>query len=458
MNQNRLSGISPPTLSLRFILIMTTFLVMLPGQGSAFTDVTSDHWAYDDIGTLASTSITSGCDSENYCPDNTLQRSEMAIFLLRAMYGSDYAPPTGTGTVFEDVSSSYWAGSYVEKFADLGITSGCDASNYCPSREITRAEMAIFLVRAKYGTDYVPSAATGTVYGDISSDYWAGAYIETLANDGYLDGTIEPGRECEGEGYFCPSLTINRAEMAVFLVQTFELGASDDTDDNISDGSEASLVGSWTLGTPGVADGVTVLTFMDDSHFMLVQDGDSIDDPSGQDGMEVGTYGWEESSGVLTVNVITDTNGEWGLSHLTGTASISVSGDTLTLSVAGADGTSSGSRITDDSNTLVGGWLMGTAGEADNATFLLFLDETNVIHVQDGDSVDDPSGQDGMEVGTYTWNETSGLLSPNILTDTNGEWGLSHLTGAATLTVSGDTATLSVEGADGTGTATRITP
>ncbi|MBF0371606.1 MAG: SUMF1/EgtB/PvdO family nonheme iron enzyme [Magnetococcales bacterium] len=228
-------------LSIRHIQIAALVLTLSAGQVWAFTDVTSDHWAYDDISTLASTSITSGCDSENYCPDNTLQRSEMAIFLLRAIEGSDYAPPTASGTVFDDVSSDYWAGSFVEEFADRGITSGCDGSNYCPSREITRAEMAIFLVRSKYGTDYSPSAATGTVYGDIASDYWAGAYIEQLASDGYLDGTIEPGRECDGEGYFCPSLTINRAEMAVFLVQTFGLGESD------SGSTDATLPGNVTL-------------------------------------------------------------------------------------------------------------------------------------------------------------------------------------------------------------------
>ncbi|MBF0371558.1 MAG: S-layer homology domain-containing protein [Magnetococcales bacterium] len=118
--------------------------------------------------------------------------------------------------------SSYWAGSYVEEFADRGITSGCDASNFCPSREITRGEMAIFLVRAIYGTGYAPSAATGTVYGDISSSYWAASYIEQLAADGILDDTLDTTRECDS-GNFCPSLTINRAEMAVFLVKAFGL-------------------------------------------------------------------------------------------------------------------------------------------------------------------------------------------------------------------------------------------
>ncbi|MBF0368930.1 MAG: S-layer homology domain-containing protein [Magnetococcales bacterium] len=191
-------------------------------QEATFADVATDRWGWSFIETLAENSITLGCDSENYCPDNELQRSEMAIFLLRGIEGASYIPETGSGTVFDDVVSGYWAGNYIEEFADRGITSGCDASNYCPSRNINRAEMAIFLVRSIYGMDYAPPAATGTVYGDISSSYWAAAYIEQLAEDGILDDTLDTIRACD-EGNFCPSLTINRAEMAVFLVKAFGL-------------------------------------------------------------------------------------------------------------------------------------------------------------------------------------------------------------------------------------------
>ncbi|MBF0369868.1 MAG: DUF1566 domain-containing protein [Magnetococcales bacterium] len=187
-----------------------------------FADVSSDRWGYEYIEILAANSITSGCDAENYCPENELQRSEMAIFLLRSKNGSSYVPSSATGTVFDDVSADYWAGNFVEDLADQGITSGCDDSNFCPSREITRSEMAIFLLRTKYGSDYTPSTATGTVYGDISSDYWAASFIEQLYNEGFATDTLDTTRECD-EGNFCPSLAINRAEMAVFLVKTFGL-------------------------------------------------------------------------------------------------------------------------------------------------------------------------------------------------------------------------------------------
>ncbi|MBF0371652.1 MAG: S-layer homology domain-containing protein, partial [Magnetococcales bacterium] len=214
----------------------------------AFDDVAESHWAYDEIETLAFSGITSGCDSDNYCPDTTLSRAEMAIFLLRSQYGSDYSPASASGTLFSDISSSYWAAAYVEQLATLGITSGCEEGLFCPGREITRAEMAIFILRTKYGSDYQPSSASGTVYGDISSDYWAAAYIEQLYNDGFADDTIEPGREC-GDGYFCPSLTVNRGEMAAFLVQAFSLDSgveASSVSDTVAGGDSLTLSGAGT--------------------------------------------------------------------------------------------------------------------------------------------------------------------------------------------------------------------
>ena len=71
----------------------------------------------------------------------------MAVFLLRAKHGSGYAPPAATG-VFADVEVGYWAAAWIEQFAAEGITAGCGNGNYCPEAEVTRAQMAVFLVRA----------------------------------------------------------------------------------------------------------------------------------------------------------------------------------------------------------------------------------------------------------------------------------------------------------------------
>ena len=70
----------------------------------------------------------------------------MAVFLLRAKYGSGYSPPSATG-VFGDVPVGYWAASWIEQLAAEGITAGCGGGNYCPEAPVNRDQMAVFLVR-----------------------------------------------------------------------------------------------------------------------------------------------------------------------------------------------------------------------------------------------------------------------------------------------------------------------
>ncbi len=71
----------------------------------------------------------------------------MAIFLLRAKYTSAYTPPPATGTMFGDVPASLSTAAWIEQLANEGITSGCNGGNYCPNNPVTRASMAVFLVR-----------------------------------------------------------------------------------------------------------------------------------------------------------------------------------------------------------------------------------------------------------------------------------------------------------------------
>jgi len=90
--------------------------------------------------------ITAGCGNNNYCPGAEVSRAQMAVFLLRAKYGSGYSPPAATG-IFNDVDTNHWAAHWIEALAGEGITAGCGNDNYCPVAPVTRAQMAVFLVR-----------------------------------------------------------------------------------------------------------------------------------------------------------------------------------------------------------------------------------------------------------------------------------------------------------------------
>jgi hypothetical protein len=182
----------------------------------AFLDVPNDYWAASFIQRLASAGITVGCGGGNYCPLASVTRDQMAIFLLRSIHGSTFAPPAMTGTKFRDVPQGFWAGSWIEQLALEGITAGCGNGNYCPGYAVNRDQMAVFLLRAKHGSSYVPPAATG-VFQDVPTGYWAAAWIEQLALEGITSGcSVTPK-------LYCPASPVLRDQMAVFLVRAFNL-------------------------------------------------------------------------------------------------------------------------------------------------------------------------------------------------------------------------------------------
>ena len=183
---------------------------------SIFKDVPSSYWAFNYIERLYLAGVTGGCNASPfyYCPETEVTRDQMAIFLLRGIHGSGYTPPPASGSVFTDVPSSYWAAAWIEQLAAEGITGGCGGGNYCPGAKVTRAEMSIFLLKAKHGSDYAPPAATG-LFTDVPAGYWARNWVERLAVEGITGGC--------GANLFCPNANVTRAQMAVFLVKTFGL-------------------------------------------------------------------------------------------------------------------------------------------------------------------------------------------------------------------------------------------
>jgi hypothetical protein len=122
-----------------------------------FDDVPLTYWAYSFIERLYNAGITTGCGTNPliYCPNNIVTRAHMAIFLLRSMHGSGYTPPlVGTSTGFTDVPTTYWAAAWIKELALEGITSGCGTGTYCPDATVTRAQMAVFLLRGEHGSGY----------------------------------------------------------------------------------------------------------------------------------------------------------------------------------------------------------------------------------------------------------------------------------------------------------------
>jgi len=210
------SGATLVTQQAQAVYTTTSYLYTNFISPSSFADVPLGYWANSFIERLYAAGITGGCSTSPlmYCPEVSVNRAQMAVFLLRGKHGNSYVPPIATGTVFGDVPANYWAAAWIEQLYVEGITGGCGSGNYCPETPVTRDQMAVFLLRAEHGSAYTPPDATG-VFTDVPTGYWAAAWIEQLAVEGITAGC--------GGGNYCPSTVVNRAQMAVFLVRTFSL-------------------------------------------------------------------------------------------------------------------------------------------------------------------------------------------------------------------------------------------
>lgn len=151
---------------------------------------------------IAAKDITRGCNpptNNRFCPADPVTRGQMAAFLVRAL-----DLPSSPHSFFGDAHGQFERD--IQSLADAGISKGCNPpmnDRFCPEDDVTRAQMASFLVRA---FDVKPSQIDrfdddqGSVHEDS---------INALAAQGITAG-------CSTYSY-CPNDRITRAQMASFL-------------------------------------------------------------------------------------------------------------------------------------------------------------------------------------------------------------------------------------------------
>ena len=84
--------------------------------------------------------------------------------------------------------------------------------------------MAVFLLKAKNGSAFIPPAATGTIFADVHTGDFAADWIEEAYHEGIMfGGNSSPTYELCTTGNFCPNVNVVRGPMAPFLVRAFGL-------------------------------------------------------------------------------------------------------------------------------------------------------------------------------------------------------------------------------------------
>jgi hypothetical protein len=188
-------------------------------HATTFYDVPGNFGFWRYIEGFYAKGITTGCSASpfSYCPGSFVTRDQMAVFLLRAVHGASYQPPAATG-IFADPSVNVWMQPWVEEFYREGITTGCGTNplRYCPAAQVTRDQMAVFVLRAMHGASYQPPAATG-IFADPSVNLWMQAWVEEYYREGITTGCgANPLR-------YCPEDPVKRADMAAFISRAYAL-------------------------------------------------------------------------------------------------------------------------------------------------------------------------------------------------------------------------------------------
>jgi hypothetical protein len=185
-----------------------------PAFGYEGTFVDDDESVHEpNIEAVAAAGIARGCnppDNDRFCPRDTVTRGQMAAFLTRAL-----SLDSGQGAdLFVDDDTSVFEGD-IDRLATAEITFGCNPpvnTMFCPDGEVTRGQMAAFLVRA---FDYPAVEESG--FTDVESSVFT-ADIAALAQQGVTKGCDPPANT-----RFCPDDPVTREQMATFLARALGL-------------------------------------------------------------------------------------------------------------------------------------------------------------------------------------------------------------------------------------------
>jgi hypothetical protein len=213
--------------------------------GQSFNDVPKTHVFYPFIERLLHNGVTTGCSATTYCPEDFVFRLQMAVFLARTQAGGDdRIPSAGTAqgnpydckaggtSLFSDVPPGDPFCRHVHYIYETGVTTGCEAGKYCPTPNVTRAQMALFVARALARSDaavpvgYGPDPVTGRSYScdpgspnlhftDVTASDIFCRHIHYLWAKDVISGFPD--------GSYGPALGITRGAMAKFLSNGFSL-------------------------------------------------------------------------------------------------------------------------------------------------------------------------------------------------------------------------------------------
>jgi len=193
------------------LLIITAMLcIFFTSASDAFSDLPSNHWAYDVVNEMVDNGAMVGYPDGTFKPENLVTRAEFAAMLVKTLKIKE----SGNAIVFKDVEGVHWGEEYIElasPFLTGYITNG--EYYFKPNEAALREDAAVALVKAK-----------GFVKGDVKilnrfndkediSENLA-EYVASAVEQGLMSGYPE--------GDFRPKQSLTRAEIAALFNKIYK--------------------------------------------------------------------------------------------------------------------------------------------------------------------------------------------------------------------------------------------
>lgn len=163
-------------------------LLQSGSQPSApFADVPAGHPLADVVSLLKRSNITRGCSDTSFCPGAPVTRSQLAVFAVRGAFATDNFPYSPT-PYFDDVPASHPHFRWVQKAREMQLMGPCPGggNRFCDETSATRAEAAGAMARARLGVGF--SASSQPYFGDVPPGHPEFAAIQILRQLGITSG------------------------------------------------------------------------------------------------------------------------------------------------------------------------------------------------------------------------------------------------------------------------------
>lgn len=127
-------------------LPINTYADPISSENTVFSDLSSDHWAYDSIINLVNAGVLSGYPDKTFKPEKSVSRAEFAKLLICGLGLEDFNPVNTKE--FLDIPATHWAGQYIATSVDKGYVTGMPDGSFNPNGQIKGSELAAMIVRA----------------------------------------------------------------------------------------------------------------------------------------------------------------------------------------------------------------------------------------------------------------------------------------------------------------------